>query len=123
MHIFPLNFSSVLGCALYAGKKSVCDDKYTLNSSSVVLAYLVIHFKARKQHETYVAALREIGLDVIELPADENHPDCVFVEDVAVVCNGIALLTRPGHPARKNEVCVEGFCLLCYSGELYQYYV
>ncbi|KAK8386746.1 hypothetical protein O3P69_017899 [Scylla paramamosain] len=60
--------------------------------------------KARKQHEMYVAALREIGLDVIELPADEKHPDCVFVEDVAVVCNGTALLTRPGHPDRKNEI-------------------
>ena len=56
----------------------------------------------------YVAALREIGLDVIELPADEKHPDCVFVEDVAVVCNGTALLTRPGHPDRKNEVGGEG---------------
>lgn len=60
--------------------------------------------QARKQHETYVATLREIGLDVIELPADENHPDCVFVEDVAVVCNGSALLTRPGHDSRKKEV-------------------
>lgn len=60
--------------------------------------------QARKQHETYVATLREIGLDVIELPADENHPDCVFVEDVAVVCNGSALLTRPGHESRKKEV-------------------
>lgn len=61
-------------------------------------------FQARKQHETYVATLREIGLDVIELPADENHPDCVFVEDIAVVCNGTALLTRPGHPSREKEV-------------------
>ncbi|XP_064088582.1 N(G),N(G)-dimethylarginine dimethylaminohydrolase 1 [Macrobrachium rosenbergii] len=60
--------------------------------------------KARKQHESYVAALREIGLDVIELPADETHPDCVFVEDIAVVCNGTALLTRPAHPSREKEV-------------------
>ncbi|XP_042857651.1 N(G),N(G)-dimethylarginine dimethylaminohydrolase 1-like [Penaeus japonicus] len=59
---------------------------------------------ARKQHETYVATLREIGLDVIELPPDEVHPHCMFVEDVAVVCNGIALVTRPGHPAREKEV-------------------
>lgn len=51
-----------------------------------------------------MAALREIGLDVIELPADENHPDCMFVEDIAVVCNGTALLTRPGHPSREKEV-------------------
>ena len=74
-----------------------------------MFAYVVIHFQARKQHENYVAALREIGLDVIELPADEKHPDCVYVEDVAVVCNGTALLTKPGHPDRKNEVCAEGY--------------
>lgn len=52
-----------------------------------------------------MATLREIGLDVIELPPDEVHPHCMFVEDVAVVCNGIALLTRPGHPSREKEVC------------------
>lgn len=51
-----------------------------------------------------MATLREIGLDVIELPPDEVHPHCMFVEDVAVVCNGIALVTRPGHPAREKEV-------------------
>lgn len=60
--------------------------------------------EARKQHEDYCRALRQVGLDVIELPADENLPDCVFVEDTAVVCNGTVLITRPGHPARRKEV-------------------
>ncbi|KAF5272511.1 hypothetical protein FQA39_LY18789 [Lamprigera yunnana] len=41
--------------------------------------------EARKQHETYVRLLREIGLDVIELPPDESLPECVFVEDTAVL--------------------------------------
>ncbi|XP_050728341.1 N(G),N(G)-dimethylarginine dimethylaminohydrolase 1-like [Eriocheir sinensis] len=77
-------------------------DSYKTNAQGISGAIDLA--KARKQHETYVAALREIGLDVIELPADENHPDCVFVEDVAVVCNGTALLTKPGHASRKNEV-------------------
>lgn len=40
--------------------------------------------------------LRDQGLDVIELPPDENYPECAFIEDTAVICNGIALLTRPG---------------------------
>ncbi|KAF5282692.1 hypothetical protein FQA39_LY17499 [Lamprigera yunnana] len=60
--------------------------------------------EARKQHETYVRLLREIGLDVIELPPDESLPECVFVEDTAVVCNGTALITRPGSPQRVKEV-------------------
>ncbi|MCL4131614.1 UNVERIFIED_CONTAM: hypothetical protein GTU68_056616, partial [Idotea baltica] len=60
--------------------------------------------QARKQHQNYVSQLRTIGLDVIELPPDENHPDCLFVEDTAVVCNGSALICRPAEPSRRNEV-------------------
>lgn len=48
--------------------------------------------------------LRDLGLDVIELPPDENIPECTYVEDTAVVCNGIALITRPGAPHRIKEV-------------------
>ncbi|KAK5640580.1 hypothetical protein RI129_011391 [Pyrocoelia pectoralis] len=60
--------------------------------------------EAKKQHESYVRLLREIGLDVIELPPDEALPECVFVEDTAVVCNGTALITRPGSAQRVKEV-------------------
>lgn len=48
--------------------------------------------------------LRDLGLDVIELPPDENLPECAFVEDTAVVCNGIALICRPGDSNRQKEV-------------------
>jgi len=61
---------------------------------------------AKEQHATYVSLLRELGLDVIELPPDEALPDCVFVEDTAIVVNGTALICRPGHPARQKEVLV-----------------
>lgn len=60
--------------------------------------------EAKRQHEAYVRLLRELGLDVIELPPDESLPECVFVEDTAVVCNGIALITWPGAPTRTKEV-------------------
>ncbi|XP_018324988.1 N(G),N(G)-dimethylarginine dimethylaminohydrolase 1 [Agrilus planipennis] len=60
--------------------------------------------EAKKQHEAYVRLLREIGLDVIELPPDETLPECVFVEDTAVVCNGTALITRPGALDRTKEI-------------------
>lgn len=60
--------------------------------------------EARSEHENYVSVLRHLGIDVIELPADESLPDSPFVEDTAVVCNGIALICSPGHPSRVREV-------------------
>ncbi|KAJ3598975.1 hypothetical protein NHX12_032938 [Muraenolepis orangiensis] len=59
---------------------------------------------ARKEHDVYVKVLGEqLGLQVIHLPADESLPDCVFVEDAAVVCGDTALLTRQGAPSRRGE--------------------
>uniref|UniRef100_V9KTM6 N(G),N(G)-dimethylarginine dimethylaminohydrolase 1 n=1 Tax=Callorhinchus milii TaxID=7868 RepID=V9KTM6_CALMI len=61
--------------------------------------------KAHRQHEMYVGVLRQrLGLQVVQLPAEETLPDCVFVEDTAVVCGDTALLTRPGAPSRRKEV-------------------
>ncbi|EEB17591.1 NG,NG-dimethylarginine dimethylaminohydrolase, putative [Pediculus humanus corporis] len=51
--------------------------------------------EAKKQHEIFVKLLRELGLDVIELPPDENLPESVYVEDTAIVLNGSVLITRP----------------------------
>lgn len=59
--------------------------------------------RARSQHRAYLAGLRQAGAEVVEIPADESHPDCCFVEDTAVVAGGIALLTRPGAPSRRGE--------------------
>merc|ERR1711911_333455 len=61
---------------------------------------------AKEQHAIYVSSLRRLGLDVIELPSDEALPDCVFVEDTAVVVNGTAFITRPGHVSRRNEAII-----------------
>uniref|UniRef100_A0A1A8EAF0 Dimethylarginine dimethylaminohydrolase 1 n=1 Tax=Nothobranchius kadleci TaxID=1051664 RepID=A0A1A8EAF0_NOTKA len=59
---------------------------------------------ARREHEAYVEVLRaRLGLEVVELPADESLPDCVFVEDAAVVCGETALITRPGAESRRRE--------------------
>ncbi len=60
--------------------------------------------RAKFQHECFVRALRDTGIDVIELPPDEALPMCGFVEDTAVICNGIGLITRPGNQARLKEV-------------------
>jgi len=62
--------------------------------------------RAVDQHAAYAALLRDLGLEVVELPADPAFPDCCFVEDVAVVLDEVALLTRPGAASRRGEVPV-----------------
>ncbi len=59
--------------------------------------------KAKEQWTNYVAALKRSGLEVIQIEADDKFPDCVFIEDPAVVCDDTALITRPGHVSRLGE--------------------
>jgi dimethylargininase len=59
---------------------------------------------ARAQHEAYAGALAASGWTVRQAPAADDCPDSVFVEDVVVVCEDLAVLTRPGAPARRAEV-------------------
>lgn len=59
---------------------------------------------ARTQHAAYVAALEGGGYEVTTIPADDDHPDCCFIEDTAVLIAGDALITNPGHPTRVGEV-------------------
>jgi len=40
--------------------------------------------------------LRELVSEVHVMTVDERYPDCVFVEDPVVVCDGTALITIPG---------------------------
>tara|TARA_B100001079_G_scaffold58937_1_gene49681 strand:- start:72 stop:908 length:837 start_codon:yes stop_codon:yes gene_type:complete len=58
---------------------------------------------AKTQHAAYVQALLDCGLEVTILPADDKHPDCIFVEDQAIVIDGHVLLPVPGHPSRIAE--------------------
>jgi hypothetical protein len=39
-----------------------------------------------------------------QVPAAEDCPDSVFIEDAVVVCEDLAVLTYPGAPARRAEV-------------------
>lgn len=58
---------------------------------------------ARAQHQAYRQALLDNGVEVTVLPADHAYPDCIFVEDQAVVIDGHVLLPVPGHPSRVGE--------------------
>jgi len=59
---------------------------------------------AIKQHEAYCAALERCGLALTRLEPDQDYPDSTFVEDVAIVTDAFAILTRPGAPSRAGEV-------------------
>lgn len=58
---------------------------------------------ARTQHHQYVQALKVFGCNVIELPAESDLPDSVFVEDTAFILPELAVITRPGADSRKPE--------------------
>jgi dimethylargininase len=56
------------------------------------------------QHARYVEALRECGLEVTILEADERYPDSVFIEDTAVLTPRCAVITNPGAASRRGEI-------------------
>lgn len=59
--------------------------------------------KALLQHADYTEALKECGLQVTVLAADDNFPDSTFVEDTALLTDRCAILTNPGAPSRTHE--------------------
>lgn len=59
--------------------------------------------RAAEQHEQYEACLRELGCEVRSLPEEPELPDSVFVEDVAVALDEVAVVTRPGAESRRAE--------------------
>ena len=58
---------------------------------------------ACEQHQDYILALQECGLQVTELAALEDFPDSCFVEDVALLSSKCAILTHPGAASRRGE--------------------
>lgn len=58
---------------------------------------------ARSQHDEYRTRLEEAGHTIEVVPADEAHPDCVFIEDTAVVVGEVAVIARPGAVSRRGE--------------------
>lgn len=60
--------------------------------------------RAGAQHRDYQRALEILGCRLLTLPAEPDLPDSVFVEDVAIVLDEVAVLTRPGALSRRAEV-------------------
>jgi len=59
--------------------------------------------RARAQHAHYERTLEQLGCVVRRLSAGDDMPDSVFIEDVAVVFDEIAVITRPGAVSRLPE--------------------
>ncbi len=59
--------------------------------------------RALAQHHEYQRVLTTLGCEVRVLDTQLDMPDSVFVEDVAVVLDEVAVMTRPGAPSRRDE--------------------
>lgn len=57
----------------------------------------------RAQHREYCNALARAGVTVVTLEPSPDLADSVFVEDIAIVLDEVAILTRPGALSRRYE--------------------
>jgi dimethylargininase len=69
---------------------------------------------ARAQHQAYEQALAAAGYRVERLETDAAMPDSVFVEDMAIVFDELAILTRPGADSRRREMPAIAAALATY---------
>lgn len=58
---------------------------------------------ALRQHDDYIAALKQCGVQVKVLEASEMYPDSCFVEDTAVITPKCAIISNPGAASRNGE--------------------
>jgi dimethylargininase len=63
-----------------------------------------LYEKALQQHTRYVDTLRQCGLEIISLEADNRYPDSTFVEDTVLLTPHCAIITRPGASSRRGEI-------------------
>jgi dimethylargininase len=63
----------------------------------------VDYLLALEQHAAYCDALQACGVDVTTLDVNRNLPDCVFVEDTAIVLDELAVMMSMGAESRRGE--------------------
>ena len=59
--------------------------------------------RAQRQWDGYVQALHDHGWATVEVPAADDCPDAVFIEDAVVIYRNVAVITRPGAESRRPE--------------------
>jgi dimethylargininase len=70
--------------------------------------------RAAAEEREYRRVLASLGLEVIVLPGDPAFPDCVFIEDTAIVLPELAVIARPGAESRRGETRVVAEELAAY---------
>ena len=58
---------------------------------------------ALSQHKRYEQVLEDLGCRIERLGEESDFPDSVFVEDIAIVLDELAIITRPGAISRRGE--------------------
>lgn len=71
-------------------------------------------------HADYIAVLKSTGAVVVELPALDDFPDAVFVEDTALCLPEGAVIMRPGAPSRLGEAALMAPHLAALYGTVLQ---
>lgn len=64
---------------------------------------LIDYTKALEQHRAYREGLESCGVKVVMLPAADDLPDSVFVEDTAIILDELAIITPMGIASRRPE--------------------
>ena len=59
--------------------------------------------RARGQHAAYEAVLESLGWSIVRLPALDEQPDAVFVEDAAIALDELAIVAPMGAASRAGE--------------------
>lgn len=59
---------------------------------------------AEAQWSDYCEAMSHHGWELIEVPPADHCPDSVFIEDAVVMFGDLAVITRPGAEARRDEI-------------------
>ncbi len=72
----------------------------------------------KAHHKDYIKALKSTGVDITELPALEQFPDGLFVEDSALCLPEGAVIMRPGAPSRLGEAAAMAPTLLQFYDEV-----
>ena len=60
--------------------------------------------RAAQQHLVYRRTLAELGIEVVNLDVNLAYPDSVFIEDVAVILDELAIIGLPGVESRRGEL-------------------
>jgi dimethylargininase len=61
------------------------------------------YVRALQQHQEYCQVLRACGAEVRTLDSNRDLPDCVFVEDTAIVLDEVAVIASMGAESRRPE--------------------